>query len=77
MALSHDAIGRWVGRPLLFEEGMSPAHDWFHVLRVETDAEALVAESPDADARVVRLAALLHDIGRAREDRGEIADHAA
>lgn len=56
---------------------MSPAHDWFHVLRVETDAEALVAESPDADARVVRLAALLHDIGRAREDRGEIADHAA
>ena len=59
-----------------FPDGMSPAHDWFHVRRVESNAERLLAARPDADGRVVRLAVLLHDVGRAREDRGEIDDHA-
>ena len=59
-----------------FPDGMSPAHDWFHVRRVESNAERLLAARPGADGRVVRLAVLLHDVGRAREDRGEIDDHA-
>ena len=60
-----------------FAESMSPAHDWHHVQRVEALAERLLDQYPDADDRTVRLAVLLHDIGRAREDRGEIEDHAA
>jgi uncharacterized protein len=56
---------------------MSPAHDWHHVQRVEALAEQLLDHYPDADDRTVRLAVLFHDIGRAREDRGEIDDHAA
>lgn len=59
-----------------FETEMSPAHDWHHVQRVETIAEELLAAHPDADARVLFPAVVLHDIGRAREDRGEIDDHA-
>jgi uncharacterized protein len=53
----------------------SPAHDWHHVQRVETLAERLL-EDADADERTVRLAVVLHDIGRTREDRGDIDDHA-
>ncbi|MEF8871702.1 MAG: HD domain-containing protein [Haloarculaceae archaeon] len=53
----------------------SPAHDWHHVQRVETLAERLL-EDVDADERTVRLAVILHDIGRTREDRGDIDDHA-
>ena len=60
-----------------FDEETSPAHDWQHVRRVETLAERLLGESPEADERVLRAAVLLHDIGRPREDRGEIDDHAA
>ena len=59
-----------------FDEELSPAHDWHHVERVEALAERLLEEYDDADERTVRLAALLHDIGRAREDRGDIDDHA-
>ncbi|WP_226039967.1 HD domain-containing protein [Natrinema sp. DC36] len=55
-----------------------PAHDWHHVRRVEALAETLVERQPEpVDERVIRLAVVLHDIGRAREDRGEIDDHAA
>jgi len=60
-----------------FAESMSPAHDWHHVQRVEALADRLLDHYPDADEETVRLAVLLHDIGRAREDRGEIDDHAA
>lgn len=59
-----------------FQDCMSPAHDWFHVQRVEANANTLTTEYPDADSKVIQLSALLHDIGRAREDRGEIEDHA-
>lgn len=60
-----------------FDDEVSPAHDWQHVQRVETLAETLLDEHPGADEGIVRHAVLLHDIGRAREDRGEIDDHAA
>lgn len=54
----------------------SPAHDWHHVQRVEALAETLLDEYEGASRGVVRPAVLLHDIGRAREDRGDIDDHA-
>ncbi len=60
-----------------FDEGMNPAHDWHHVQRVERLAETLLDKYERADENVVRHAVLLHDVGRAREDRGEIEDHAA
>lgn len=59
-----------------FDDEMNPAHDWHHVKRVQNLAETLLDEY-DVDETVVRHAVLLHDIGRAREDAGEIDDHAA
>ncbi|QRV16821.1 HD domain-containing protein [Haloterrigena salifodinae] len=60
-------------------EAAPPAHDWHHVRRVETLAETLIDRhsSDEIDERVVILAVLLHDIGREREDAGEIDNHAA
>ncbi|MFC7058071.1 HD domain-containing protein [Halovenus salina] len=58
-----------------FDDEMNPAHDWHHVERVENLAETLLDEY-DVDETVVRHAVLLHDIGRAHEDAGEIDDHA-
>ncbi|RQG95247.1 HD domain-containing protein [Natrarchaeobius chitinivorans] len=58
-------------------EDASPAHDWQHVERVGALAETLLECHPrEADERTVTLAVFLHDIGREREDRGEIDDHA-
>ena len=58
-------------------EDAPAAHDWHHVQRVETIAETLLERHPEpADDRVVRLAVYLHDVGREREDRGEIDCHA-
>lgn len=59
-----------------FDDELNPAHDWHHVQRVESLAETLLTRTPAADEGIVRPAVLLHDIGRAREDHGEIADHA-
>ncbi|MFB6190892.1 MAG: HD domain-containing protein, partial [Candidatus Nanohaloarchaea archaeon] len=56
-------------------DGVDPSHDWHHVKRVERLAER-ITEEEGADWKVVKLAVLLHDIGRGREDRGEIEDHA-
>nr|WP_267900526.1 HD domain-containing protein [Halocatena pleomorpha] len=55
---------------------MNPAHDWFHVQRVERNADELLRDYPHVDATRIRLSVLLHDIGRAKEDRGDIEDHA-
>ncbi len=59
-----------------FADELSPAHDWHHVQRVESLAERLLDTHPEADDVTVRLAVLLHDIGRALEDQGKIDDHA-
>jgi uncharacterized protein len=56
--------------------GGDTAHDFEHVLRVLRMAEKL-ARAEGADLKVVRAAALLHDIARAEEDNGvEKIDHA-
>jgi len=63
-----------------FDGRASPAHDWQHVRRVETNGRRLLSAraevGDDADALVLGLATLLHDIGRPGEDAGEIDDHA-
>ena len=54
------------------------SHDFDHTLRVAVHAEKLLAELPEADARVVRVAVWFHDCARSEEDasHGKI-DHAA
>ncbi|MFY0543210.1 HD domain-containing protein [Brevibacillus sp. H7] len=47
-------------------DGQDPAHDWQHNLRVMSLCERIGREE-GADMQVLRLAALLHDIGRAEE----------
>lgn len=54
---------------------VNPSHDWRHVRRVARLAETLAAKY-DPDERVLFAAVWLHDIGRAKEDSGEIEDHA-
>lgn len=48
--------------------GQDPAHDWQHNLRVLGMCERIGREE-GADMAVLRLSALLHDIGRAEERR--------
>lgn len=43
-------------------------HDFDHTLRVMHNAEILLKSTPDANAEVVKLAALLHDIARPEEE---------
>lgn len=50
-------------------------HDKSHVERVYNLA-VRIAKEEKADLDVVKAAALLHDIARAMEDEGKIADHA-
>lgn len=59
-----------------FFEGVNPAHDWFHVKRVENLAMKLAGKE-DADQEVVKVSVLLHDIGRKKEDEGVIEDHSS
>lgn len=49
-------------------DGQDPAHDWQHNLRVMAMCERIGREE-GADMAVLRLSALLHDIGRAEERR--------
>lgn len=56
-------------------QDVSPSHDWHHVRRVLGLSRHL-AGAEDADTALVELAAVLHDIGRGRKDRGTIDDHA-
>jgi uncharacterized protein len=56
---------------------LSPAHDWQHVRRVVRLAKRLADETDAAvDREALVAAAWLHDVGRQREDEGEIDDHA-
>lgn len=41
----------------------STGHDWFHVERVYKTAVAIASEEKDVDLLIIKLAALLHDIG--------------
>jgi uncharacterized protein len=50
-------------------------HDTNHVIRVENLAKR-IATDEGADIEVVEAAALLFDVARGLEDRGEIEDHA-
>jgi len=58
-----------------FFGNVHPAHDWKHVKRVEKIALNLT-EKEGADKEIVQASVLLHDIGRKKEDNGEIDDHA-
>lgn len=49
-------------------DGQDPAHDWFHNLRVMGLCER-IGQAEHADMEVLRLAVLLHDVGRAEERR--------
>jgi uncharacterized protein len=49
-------------------DGQDPAHDWQHNLRVMAMCERIGREE-GAEMTILRLAALLHDIGRAEERR--------
>ena len=59
-----------------FDDERGPIHGWYHVQRVETLADRL-RNGCGVDERTVRIAVLLHHSGRAHEDRGKIAGHAA
>ena len=71
----HDEVRE---RAEAYFEGASPAHDWHHVRRVARLAETLVesGDESDVDEDVLFAAVWLHDVGRTKEDRGEIEDHA-
>lgn len=60
----------------MFFEGSPPSHDWAHVQRVYNLC-LKIGKKEGADLEVLKLAALLHDIARKREDesKGKI-DHA-
>lgn len=58
-----------------FFGNVDPSHDWLHVKRVLKLSEE-IAEKENVDRETVKSAVLLHDIGRKREDNGEIDDHA-
>ena len=45
----------------------SGCHDFDHTLRVLHNAELLAEKLPEADRKIVRLAALLHDFARPEE----------
>ena len=66
-ALSHLSPGL-VKAAQQFFEGQDPAHDWQHNLRVIGMCERIGREE-GADMAVLRLSALLHDLGRAEERR--------
>lgn len=59
-------------------DAASGCHDYDHTLRVLANAERLAGMLPEADLRVVRMAALLHDVARPEEmsSKGKLC-HAA
>src|SRR5260370_3869586 len=46
----------------------SPSHDYHHIARVQAYADAL-GEALKIDTRLVRVAAILHDLGRGDQTR--------
>ncbi len=46
-------------------------HDWLHIERVYNNAELILADEPEADKDLVRIAILLHDIADAKFHDGD------
>ena len=69
----YNTVFRIVKKSLLCSES---SHDLDHTSRVCRNADKLLAELPAADADVVRLAALLHDIARPEEKGNSRVCHA-
>lgn len=65
-------------RQIVEKELYSSAHDLDHVMRVYALCLRLSEDSPGVDLHVLKTAALLHDIARAKEDRDKSReiDHA-
>jgi uncharacterized protein len=57
--------------------GDGPVHGWGHALRVERLALRILGSEDGVDEEVVRLGAVLHDIGRRRESAGDVDEHAS
>ncbi len=62
-------------QPYYNAESSVPGHDMMHVERVIKLA-SIISEGADVDQRLVRLAALLHDVGHRRTEGVELRDHA-
>jgi len=71
-----DNLEKIKGEASTYFSDISPSHDWLHVKRVANLAEEL-QKIEGGDQEILMLSVYLHDIGRAREDNGEIKDHAA
>jgi uncharacterized protein len=54
----------------LFFEKARGSHDWSHIERVYKLCE-IIGKKENADLRILKLAALLHDIGRLEEDESK------
>ena len=52
-------------------EGEGSGHDWWHIKRVLNLSEKIANQYPDADLFVVKLGALLHDIGDHKFHNGD------
>ena len=63
-----EATIAYVREELKHAEG---GHDWFHIERVYNNALNILQFEPDADADVVRLIALLHDIADSKFHKGD------
>ncbi|MBR7103768.1 MAG: HD domain-containing protein [Lentisphaeria bacterium] len=71
--LLYAQVGQIVKQHLASAES---CHDLDHTLRVCRNADKLLAELPEADKNIVRLAALLHDIARPEEKADGSVCHA-
>jgi uncharacterized protein len=52
-------------------EGEGSGHDWWHIKRVYDLANTIAVNYPDADDYIVKLGALLHDIGDHKFHNGD------
>ena len=66
-SLPEDTLDRLKSIARQMFDGASGSHDWDHTMRVYR-LGVRIAEKEGADSDVVRVAALLHDIGRAQQD---------
>ena len=68
-----DALARAREISRSIHAGFAPSHDFSHAERVYRLAER-IADAEGADLFIVRMAALLHDIGRAEESKNNNAE---